>query len=78
MKTAEEFISDIEMIPAYEGEGKYEKYLLREKFIEFAKLHVEAALKAASEKATEIQKPDSRKYVSKRAIINSYPLINIK
>ena len=53
--------------------------------VEFAQYHVKLALEAAGEKAAlalseaqEIQKEDSRKYVSKKAIINSYPLENIK
>lgn len=44
----------------------------------FAKLHVEAALEAAAAKAVEIQKPTARKYVSKKELIGSYPLTNIK
>ena len=49
-----------------------------EMMIEFAKLHVQAALEAASNKAVEIQKPTSRKYVSKKELKDSYPLTNIK
>lgn len=45
--------------------------------IEFAKLHVEAALKEAAEKAvTEEVWGDY--YVDKNSILNSYPLKNIK
>ena len=44
----------------------------------YAKLHVEAALEAAANKAVEIQKPTSRKYVSKKELKASYPLTNIK
>ena len=46
--------------------------------IDFAKMHVEAALEAACNKAVEIQKPTSRKYVSKKELKASYPLENIK
>jgi hypothetical protein len=45
--------------------------------IEFAKLHVEAALKEAAEKAiTEEVWGDY--YVDKKSILNSYPLTSIK
>jgi hypothetical protein len=45
--------------------------------IEFAKLHVQAALKEAAEKAvTEEVWGDY--YVDKNSILNSYPLTNIK
>lgn len=62
------------------------KYL-QEIMIEFAKLHVEAALKAASEKATvtpidheEISEGSFRPIwgVDDDSILNSYPLENIK
>lgn len=49
-----------------------------EMMIEFAKLHVQAALEAAANKAVEIQKPTSRKYVSKKELKDSYLLTNIK
>jgi hypothetical protein len=47
----------------------------------FAKLHVEAALKAACEKATCSVVPGSNGYVQtvdKNSILNSYPIENIK
>jgi len=44
----------------------------------YTTLHVEAALKAAGEKAKEIQKIDNRKYVSAKSILNAYHLENIK
>ena len=48
--------------------------------IEFAKLHVEAALKAASENARlkELEIHLSDGSVDKDSILNSYPLENIK
>ena len=53
-----------------------------ELLIEFAKLHVEAALKEASEKALTTWATtdfyDDRKVVSKSSILKSYPLTNIK
>lgn len=44
----------------------------------FAMLHRQEALEAAGNKAIEIQTPDTRKYVSKKAILNSYSSDNIK
>ena len=55
--TAEEFNNDI----------RYVTYSLDEKLITFAKLHVEAALKAASESVCTLD-----------SILNSYPLDKIK
>ena len=50
--------------------------------IDFAKLHVEAALKEASEKAIVNTEPDYRggewSIVDTDSILNSYPLENIK
>ena len=50
--------------------------------IDFAKLHVEAALKEASEKATVNTEPDYRggewSIVDTDSILNAYPLENIK
>lgn len=73
--TAEEFVLK-------DGDGYLAgDYTPREVYalmIEFAKLHVEAALKAAANKAVEIQKPTSRKYVSKKELKACYPLENIK
>ena len=70
--TAEEFNNDI----------RYVTYSLDEKLITFAKLHVEAALKEASEKAKMIDVGIDYSIilweVDKDSIINSYPLENIK
>jgi hypothetical protein len=53
-----------------------------EMMIEFAKLHVEAALKAASKKAkvvdVGIDYAITEWAVDKNSILNSYPLSNIK
>ena len=49
--------------------------------IEFAKLHVEAALKAASEEAdyiTDGQEHITDVWIDKDSILKSYPLDNIK
>ena len=46
--------------------------------IEFAKLHVEAALKEASEKATTDGYGDGYAGIDEDSILNAYPLTNIK
>jgi hypothetical protein len=54
---------------------------IQDVLIEFAKLHVEAALKQASEKADVIFEGAGHSadaYVDKKSILNSYPLTNIK
>ena len=57
--------------------GKYSRNEVETAMIEFAKLHVEAALKAASE--TEVlYLRNGNAYTDEKAIINSYPLTNIK
>jgi len=81
--TAEEFIQNF-LIKNHKGNvGSNTEMLM----IEFAKLHVEAALKAASEKAkiTERKKviDNTGGYVRiptiyKKHILNSYPLDKIK
>jgi hypothetical protein len=67
------------------GDGKlqkkYEDTLLDQMLIEFAKLHVEAALKAASNKAeATLESSGDEEYpiVIKNSILNSYSLNNIK
>lgn len=57
--------------------GRY----VSEMMIEFAKLHVEAALKAASENGQAKYDYTFEMYISdvdKDSILNSYPLTNIK
>jgi hypothetical protein len=73
--TAEEFINDIRNVT----------YSEEEKLIIFARLHVESALKAASEKGEAFVRTNgewtSSKVtagVNKESILNSYPLENIK
>ncbi len=52
---------------------------IAESMIEFAKLHVQAALKEASEEmAKDTMYWNGSDYVDKKAILNSYPLENIK
>ena len=58
---------------------KFNGYLKYNKIdmIEFAKMHVEAALKAASEKA-DLTDNGRFPYVDKDSILNSYSFSNIK
>lgn len=55
---------------------------IKRSLIAFAKMHVNAALKAASEKATIIESDpmfgDIEVCVNKDSILNAYPLTNIK
>lgn len=73
--TVEEFLEDNLSNPT---KGWSEK----KRLIEFAKLHVKAALEAASENATAYREEDMRggtwTLVDKDSVINSYPLNNIK
>ena len=59
MKTAEEFLIEKEY-PLYNEFGGLGMYYVREVMIEFAKMHVQEALKQASEKAEleDIDKPE--------------------
>ena len=65
--TAEEFCNDI----------RYVTYSLDEKLITFAKMHVEEALKQASENADLEYYGDEVCY-NKDSILNAYPIENIK
>lgn len=73
--TAEEFILD-------NYEVNYANPEILKAMIEFAKLHVQAALKAASENASAYTEKDSKggtwNLVNKDSILNSYSLENIK
>jgi hypothetical protein len=67
------------------SESHYDYLVDKEDFIEalhkFAKLHVEAALKQASENVAVVFEGagyDADAYVDKKSILNSYPLDNIK
>lgn len=86
--TAEDFIDMHPKINTYWDEKQQEGTVQRDGaelgMIEFAKLHVEAALKAASVSA-EIENcgnpydpSDDSKCVSETSILNAYPLDNIK
>ena len=74
--TAEDFALNYEL----GNTGKIDIEDAREALIEFAKLHVEAALKAAAENAT-LKTPTNdwqKRFVDKESILNTYPLSNIK
>ena len=69
--------------------GEYPDHNSEKAMVEFAKLHVAAALKEASEKATTIidnnsycgntgSEYDPEIIVDKNSILNAYPLTNIK
>ena len=77
MITAEELLDNIEI---WDGVFVHSKNA-KQAMIEFAKLHVEQALKEASEKA-QLGKTEKGVYsvlaVSKNSILNAYPLENIK
>lgn len=70
--TAEEFCKN------FKPNGKTWQENFHQTMIEFAKLHVEAALKEASEKATCSEYMVGEYNVNKNSILNSYPLSNIK
>lgn len=80
--TADEFLQDLQS--EYEKTGEYKMYFaidIPNKLREFAKLHVEAALKAASEKADGIDGDNfyiPNTAIDKESILNAYPLTNIK
>ena len=70
MPTAEEWLKHFE-------ENAYPSTSISECMIEFAKLHVEAALKEASEKSIKKEGQITDRKLSE-SILNSYPLENIK
>jgi hypothetical protein len=64
----------------YIEENNHDSHVdIEEMLIEFAKLHVEAALKSASEKATVYADEGGySEFVDEQSILNSYSLDNIK
>ena len=87
MKTAEEFLIEKEY-PLYNEFGGLGMYYVKEAMIEFAKMHVQEALRLASEKADadftylgddlkEIGAEYIEVYTIKDSILNAYPLENI-
>ena len=82
--TAEEFFDSSSLKISNDTEYKYIQKVIKEKAIEFAKLHVEAALKEASEKASltdfayEFLQEGAPDAIDKETILKAYPLDNIK
>jgi len=80
IQTAEEFIKK-NLIDYWEGgKAQYTWADVERAMKEFAKLHVESALKQASKKATVIRDEEfyTISHVNKNSILNAYPLTNIK
>ena len=85
MKTAEEFLENIGVKTNQNGLNTYLKGDVKHAMIEFAKMHVEEALKKASKKATISYEYSGNtgseycdEFVNKQSILNAYPLENIK
>jgi len=79
--TAEEFFDSSNLRVSYDTEYQYCKRAVMEKAIEFAKLHVEAALKDVEQKlntALDDHLMLEENVCSILENINSYPLENIK
>ena len=84
MKTAEEFLIE-KNYPLYNEFGGLGMYYVKEAMIEFAKMHVQEALRLASVEA-EVEHELSNPYdpnseyqiVNKDSILNAYSLGNIK
>ena len=86
MITAKEILDKQRYLVRVETDSSVMESAEERAMIEFAKLHVEAALKEASEKATAFSKTSvyggesirKRATVSTSSILNAYPLDNIK
>ena len=78
--TAEDFLWNGGIITQGDTEpyGKLPNNKVPLVMIEFAKLHVEAALKAASENATSYVIGGLTSEVDEDSVLNAYPLENIK
>ena len=72
MKTAQEFLNDEEYYSVENSED------VRQAMVDFAKYHVELALKEASEEAGTDYDSAYNVVVDKDSILNSYNLDNIK
>jgi hypothetical protein len=75
--TAEEFLQNYKNDSDHYADQDYSEGRLIKALQEFAKLHVEAALHIASERA-DLTDNGSFPYVDKLSILNSYPLDKIK
>lgn len=87
MKTATEFIKNSKNVNYTSLKDEVKLYFIEQDLIEFAKMHVQEALKKASENATvtpidheEISEGSFRPIwgVDDESILNAYPLENIK
>jgi hypothetical protein len=79
MPTAEYLIREENPYKDEDGNNVYMEWQIKELMLTFAKLHVEAALKEASEKAdTQTIHCTHIQVVDKNSILNSYPLDKIK
>lgn len=87
MITIDEFISDLEIEHDEQHNSLVYKSDIKIKMIEFAKLHVKAALEAASENAELLDDKECWrncscerpcKIINKSSILNVYSLDNIK
>ena len=79
MITAEELLKDRVYITIDDIEDVHDSLSnVTEAMIEFAKLHVEEALKEASEKVTTDGYGDGYAGIDEESILNAYPLENIK
>jgi hypothetical protein len=87
--TAEEFLEKIKNKSTHYADQNYDEERLIKALKEFAELHVQAALKEASEKATTITAWKTKfvglenvgykeEVVYEKSILNAYPLKNIK
>lgn len=78
--TAEEFLSQTSMLNKRLFPKKTQDFEQAvDRMLEFAKMHVEAALKAAAEQAEIENDWDNQKgNISKDSILNAYPLETIK
>ena len=81
MKTAEEFLKNFNEEENNIDKLYYDSYV-KKAMIKFAKMHVQEALKQASEKAQAYNKPkfssDINPQVDIESILNAYPLDLIK
>lgn len=81
MKTAEEFLKNSKNVNYTSLKDEVKLYFIEQDLIEFAKMHVQEALKQASENASYTI--DGQEYITdiwidKESILNAYPLENIK
>lgn len=74
------FDAEAVMIPHYLYDNE-DKDLIKSAMIEFARIHVQRALRAAADNIQYYQEPyddSNTRYVDENSILNAYPLENIK